>query len=231
MKIVFPVRFAAHQGAAVQTTSAEMTDSRMLLMCPQHRAPTAALVALQLYLPDSFPPAAAMGRIGAPAGKRQGDGFWLDLVDAVRGVAQRIDALLALFAPRVNRSSLDGSGTSPHRAAPRYPTSLPVTIGSEGRVIAACARNISTSGLYVHTEQEVPVGSLVAVRLELPDGDAPLGVQAKVIHRVIAGQTHTPWVEKGLGLQFVEGNDSFRNRLDRQLKLLQNATNSTPPRG
>ncbi|OLC77656.1 MAG: hypothetical protein AUG04_00455 [Deltaproteobacteria bacterium 13_1_20CM_2_69_21] len=231
MKIVFPVRFAAHQGAAVQTTSAEMTDSRMLLMCPRHRAPTAALVALQLYLPDSFPPAAAMGRIGAPAGKRQGDGFWLDLVDAVRGVAQRIDALLALFAPRVNRSSLDGSGTSPHRAAPRYPTSLPVTIGSEGRVIAACARNISTSGLYVHTEQEVPVGSLVAVRLELPDSAAPLGVQAKVIHRVTAGQTHTPWVEKGLGLQFVEGNDSFRNRLDRQLKLLQNATNSTPPRG
>src|SRR6266446_5528724 len=221
MKIVFPVRFAAHQGAAVQTTSAEMTDSRMLLMCPQHRAPAAALVALQLYLPDSFPPAAAMGRIGAPAGKRQGDGFWLDLVDA----------LLALFAPRVNRSSLDGSGTSPHRAAPRYPTSLPVTIGSEGRVIAACARNISTSGLYVHTEQEVPLGSLVAVRLALPDGDAPLGVQAKVIHRVTAGQTHTPWVEKGLGLQFVEGNDSFRNRLDRQLKLLQNATNSTPPRG
>src|SRR5207237_10311611 len=75
MKIVFPVRFAAHQGAAVQTTSAEMTDSRMLLMCPQHRAPTAALVALQLYLPDSFPPAAAMGRIGAPAGKAAGG--WL----------------------------------------------------------------------------------------------------------------------------------------------------------
>src|SRR2546422_3211019 len=73
MKIVFPVRFAAHQGAAVQTTSAEMTDSRMLLMCPQHRAPAAALVALQLYLPDSFPPAAAMGRIGAPAGKRRSE--------------------------------------------------------------------------------------------------------------------------------------------------------------
>jgi Tfp pilus assembly protein PilZ len=85
--------------------------------------------------------------------------------------------------------------------------------------------------LYVHTEQEVPVGSLVAVRLALPDGDAPLGVQAKVIHRVTAGQAHTPWVEKGLGLQFVEGDDSFRSRLDRQLKLLQSAANSAPPRG
>ena len=229
MKIVFPVRFAAHRGAAVQTTSGEMTDSRMLLMCP-HRAPDASLVSLQLYLPDSFPPAAAMGRIGAPAGK-QGDGFWLDLVDAVRGVAQRIDTLLALFAPRVNRSSPDGTGTSPHRASPRYPTSLPVTIGSEGRIIAACARNISTSGLYVHTEQEVPVGSLVAVRLALPDGDVPLGVQAKVIHRVTAAQPHTPWVEKGLGLQFVEGDDSFRSRLDRQLRLIQSAASPTPLRG
>src|SRR5256712_13478076 len=145
----------------------------MPFMCRRHGAPAAALVALQLYLPDSFPPPAAMGRIGAPAGKRQGDGFWLDLVDAVRGVAQRIDALLALFAPRVNRSSLDGSGTSPHRAAPRYPTSLPVTIGSEGRVIAACARNISTSGLDLHPEQEVPGGSLVRVPLGPPDSASP----------------------------------------------------------
>jgi Tfp pilus assembly protein PilZ len=231
MKIVFPVRFAAHNGAAVQTTSGEMTDSRMLLMCPPHRAPTSALVALQLYLPDSFPPAAAMGRVGAPAGKQKGDGFWLDVVDAVRGVAQRIDALLALFAPRVNRSSPDGRGTSPHRAAPRYPTSWPVTLGSESKVIAGCARNISTSGLYVHTEQQVPLGSLVAVRLALPDGDAPLAVQAKVIHRVTSAQAHTPWLEKGLGLQFVEGDDSFRSRLDRQLKLLQSVANSSPPRG
>src|SRR5438445_12384579 len=99
-----------------------MTDSRMLLMCPQHRAQAAALVSLQLYLPDSLPPAAAMGRIGSPAGKQQGGGCWLDLVDAVRGVAQRSDALLAVLAPRLNRPSPDRTGTSPHRAAPRSPT-------------------------------------------------------------------------------------------------------------
>jgi len=30
-----------------------------------------------------------------------------------------------------------------------------------------------------------------------------------------------PWVEPGLGLQFVEGDDAFRTRLDRQIKRLQ----------
>src|SRR5207302_10534354 len=124
MQIAFPGRCGTHHGAAGQTPPGEMTDSRILLMGPQHRAQAAALVSLQLYLPDSFPPAAAMGRIGSPAGKRQGAGFWLDLVDAVRGVAHRIDAFLALLAPRLHRSSLDGSGSSPHRASPRYPSSL-----------------------------------------------------------------------------------------------------------
>ena len=30
-----------------------------------------------------------------------------------------------------------------------------------------------------------------------------------------------PWVEPGIGLQFVEGDDAFRARLDRQIKRLQ----------
>jgi len=231
MKIVFPVRFAAHHGAAVQTTSSEMTDSRMLLMCPQRRPPCAAPVALNLYLPDSFPPAAAMGRVGTAAGKPQSDGFWVDLVDAVRGVAERIEALMSLHAPRLNRSSPDGSATSPHRAAPRYPTSMPVTIGAGGALIAACARNISTSGMYVQTEAEVPLGTLVTMRLALPDGDAPVGVQAKVIHRVLAGQPQMPWAEPGIGLQFVEGDDAFRARLDRQIKRLQIGPQNPRSRG
>jgi uncharacterized protein (TIGR02266 family) len=221
MKIVFPVRFAPHHGAPVQTTSGELTDSRMLLMCAQRRPPSAVPVALHLYLPDSFPPAAAMGRVGAGAVKPQSDGFWIDLVDAVRGVAERIEALMSLQAPRLNRSSPDGNGTSPHRAAPRYPTSMAVTIGAGGSLIAASARNISTSGMYVQTEAEVPVGTLVRMRLTLPDGDAPVAVQAKVIHRVGAGQPQMPWVEPGIGLQFVEGDDAFRTRLDRQLKRLK----------
>ena len=220
MKIVFPVRFAAHHGAAVQTTSAEMTDSGMLLMCPR-RPPSAAPVALHLYLPDSFPPAAAMGRVGGAAVKPRSDGFWVDLVDAVRGVAQRIEALMSLHAPRLNRCAPDGAGTSPHRAAPRYPTSMPATIGVWGGLITACARNISASGLYVQTGAEVALGSVVTMRLALPDGDAPVGVQAKVIHRVTAGQPQMPWVEPGIGLQFVEGDDAFRSRLDRQLQRLK----------
>jgi Tfp pilus assembly protein PilZ len=218
MKIVFPVRFAARHGAAVQTTSGEMTGSRMLLMCSGRRPPSAAPVALQLYLPDSFPPGAAMGRVDAAAGKNEG--FWVDLVDAVRGVAARIEALLSLYAPRLNRCRPDGAGSSPHRAAPRYPTSLPVIIGAGPKLIYASARNISASGLYVQTDAEVPVGSVVGVRLALADGGSPLGVQARVIHRVTGGQAPSPWVEPGIGLQFVEGDDAFRARLDRQLERL-----------
>ena len=221
MKIVFPVRFAARPGAAVQTTSGEMTGPRMLLMCPQRRPPSSAPVALQLYLPDSFPPAAAMGRVESAPGKSEG--FWIALVDAVRGVAARLEALLSLYAPRVNRSRPDGGGTSPHRAAPRYPSSLPVIIAAGTKLVSACARNVSAAGLYLQTEAEVPIGTVVGVRLALPDGDPAVAVQARVVHRVATGQRPLPWIEPGIGLQFVEGDDTFRARLDRQLRRLSAA--------
>jgi hypothetical protein len=221
MKIVFPVRFAEHHGAAVQTTSREMTDKGMMLMCPQRRPPSAALVALQLHLPDSLPPAAAMGRVRETASKQQPDGFWLDIVDAVRGVAQRFEALMQLYAPRVNRTATGAAEGSPHRSAPRYPTSMPVLIDNHGKLLATEARNISTSGMYVHTPAEVAVGSLIGLRLAVPDGEPPVQVHARIIHRLAPGEGQTPWSEPGLGLQFVEGDDAFRRRLDAHVERLK----------
>jgi hypothetical protein len=49
-----------------------------------------------------------------------------------------------------------------------------------------------------------------------------------VIHRVVAGQPQMPWVEPGIGLQFVEGDDAFRSRLDRQLKRLKSGAPPPP---
>jgi uncharacterized protein (TIGR02266 family) len=228
MKIVFPVRFAQHHGAAVQTTSREMTDKGMMLLCPQRRPPSAALVALQLHLPDAQPPAAAMGRV-REAGGQPPEGFWLDIVDAVRGVAQRFEALMQLYAPRLNRIATGAAEGSPHRSASRYPTSMPVLIDNQGRVLASEARNISTSGLYVHTRAEVAVGSLIGLRLAVPDGEPPVHVHARIIHRVAPGEAQSPWSEPGIGLQFVEGDDAFRRRLDAHVERLKSV--AAPLRG
>jgi uncharacterized protein (TIGR02266 family) len=229
MKLVFPVRFAEHHGSAVQTTSGEVNDRGMMLMCPQRRPPSAALVALRLHLPDAQPPAAAMGRVAAP--RPHSDGFWLDIVDGVRGVAQRFEALLQLYATRINREKAGAGQTSPHRAAPRYPTCMPVLLDHRGKVLPTHARNISESGLYLRTRADVTVGALVTLRLGVPDGEPPVDVRAKIIHRVAPGEGETPWAEPGVGLQFVEGDDEFRRRLDAHVARLKTVAAPLPQKG
>lgn len=219
MKIVFPVRFAACRGQGVQTTSMEITDSGVLVMCG--RRPSDDLVTVQLYLPDSRSPAGAIGKVCGP---RDG-GLWLELVDTVRGVSERVQALVSWAAARLNQPAAKAE-RSPHRAMPRYPTSMPVALESAGRLIAAKALNVSASGLFVYTCAPIDVGTVVGVRLGLPDRDRPVSVQAKVVHQSGADATH--WTEPGLGLQFVDGDDTFRARIDRHLARL--AVKTAPPK-
>jgi len=89
MTIVVPVRYAAHDRTA-QTTSREMTDSSMLVAC-ERRPRLKELVALRLYLPDALPPAMVTAKVR----EETGDGFWIDYIDAIFGVAERIQKLVA----------------------------------------------------------------------------------------------------------------------------------------
>src|SRR5207237_501418 len=83
-----------------------------------------------------------------------------DVVDAVRGVGARVEALVSLAAARLNRPTQQQESYSPHRALPRYPVSLGVSIEAAKRLITANASNMSASGLFVRTGEEVEVGSV-----------------------------------------------------------------------
>ena len=220
MKIVFPLRFAAHQGLGVQTTSLELTSASVFVPCPQRRPSASELVTMQLYLPDERPPAGGIGRVREQRGGAEG--FWLDVVDMVRGARERLQALVSHEGERIARRS--STGASPHRALPRYPTSLGVAIARGGKWVPASTRNMSASGLFLRTSERIPPGSAVGLRLALPDSDQPLAVQAKVVHRVELDAAAMPWMEAGVGVQFIDGDDSFRARIDRHLARIAHAT-------
>ena len=90
MKIVVPVRFAAHDRMA-QTTSREITETSVLVACGR-RPRAKELVALRLYLPDSHPPASTVARVRDEAGTGE---FWLDIIERIFGVGERIEALVS----------------------------------------------------------------------------------------------------------------------------------------
>src|SRR6266478_1667861 len=78
--------------------------------------------------------------------------------------------------------------------APRYPASLKVAFAGVPGSVSGEATNISSTGMFVRTDTELPVGAVVSVALELPDGEGPVPVHAKVIH------VRTPFLSGSLRL-------------------------------
>jgi uncharacterized protein (TIGR02266 family) len=192
-----------------QTTSREMTDSSMLVAC-ERRPRLKELIAMRLYLPDAHPPA----QVTAKVREETVDGFWIDFVDAIFGVAGRIQSLVSRCASRKANEP-----PSVHRIMTRFPSDIPVSIEGAGKLFAARALNVSASGVFVGSKQLLDAGSIVAMKMLAAGGDDPIAVQAKVVHVVEQGPRHAPWSEPGFGLQFIDGDDSFRARIDRFLRL------------
>jgi uncharacterized protein (TIGR02266 family) len=104
-----------------------------------------------------------------------------------------------------------------HVPAPRYPASLKVSFSGIEGLLSAETTNISTTGMFVRTSTELPVGAVVPVALELPDADRPVPVQAKVIHVRSPSKSRALRLDPGVGVQFVGADESFRARVDRYI--------------
>ncbi len=105
------------------------------------------------------------------------------------------------------------------RASPRYPVSLRVAFDGDGARVNE-ATSLSVGGMFVRTDHELPVGALVPVALELPDGDPPAPVQAKILYSSEVPKARAPNGRHGFGLQFVAEDAAFRARVTRYIDSL-----------
>ncbi|HYZ89051.1 MAG TPA: TIGR02266 family protein, partial [Myxococcales bacterium] len=96
----------------------------------------------------------------------------------------------------------------------RYAARFAVRFGTVDEFKREYATNISAGGLFIRTEAPPEMSSVIDVVLELPGGD-PVEGKALVVHRVSAEDAARLEVEPGAGVQFVEGDDKFRERIDR----------------
>jgi len=210
MTLVVPVRLAAHD-RITQTTSREMTASSLLVA--SQRAPREKeIVSLRLYLPDAREPAGATGQIRPASGGTEG--FWVDLLDTIGEVGERIRALVARLAPS------EKPAREPHRLSPRYPTSIAVAIQSGERRFAARVIDLSSSGAFIRCQEKLDIGTVVGMKLLLPDHDEEIGVNARIMHATKRPERHAPWLERGVGLQFIDGDDLFRSQIEAFIQRL-----------
>jgi len=92
------------------------------------------------------------------------------------------------------------------RGAPRATAHVAIDIQSEHNFWSGLTMNMSEGGVFVATYHVVPVGTLLAVQLQLPFRDEPIVALAEV--RWTRGYSGQDDVPPGLGLQFVDVDEA-----------------------
>ena len=202
---VFPVRYVS-EGVAVQTTSRELSPLGIgvrALSPPQ----VGARVSMALYLPNVGLPEVAIGRVSAArSGAPAEAGFWADFIVVDPQARMRISNLLSDHELRNKQN----------RACERIPVKLAVRFRTSHDFVQEHALNLSRGGIFIRTDHPPPLDTVVEVELQLPDSGVPVSSAAIVVHRQMPGGSKLA----GVGVQFVDASDSFRERIDHYLDTL-----------
>lgn len=102
--------------------------------------------------------------------------------------------------------------TADNRRSPRIPADVKVDYRTVGSFITDYTRNISRGGIFVQTSLPLDQGTRVRLRLTLPDGDVPFGLDGVVkwVCTLKDKDKHPP----GMGIEFVDFDDEVRGKLD-----------------
>lgn len=114
------------------------------------------------------------------------------------------------------------------RRTPRVRHALPVVYRTISGFLTDWTTNISRGGLFLKTEDPLPVGTRVKLLLSLPDMPAPFELMARVV------RVHEPGrgaEEGGMGVEFVDVDEEKQAQLEHFVeKLRQQAPEESPGR-
>ena len=219
--IVFPIRFAFGT-QAVQTTTRELSSTGVYVRCLTP-PPAGERVRMKLYLPGAPLDVELEGVVREPAEGREA-GFWAEFVGVRPAEQARIAELLeqkerAPSAKPIGAVALQPAATD-GRTFPRFNARFAVRFADVQDFVLQYAANISAGGVFVETSEPPEMDSVMRVSLELPGGGAPVEAKAVVVHRVTPEQARQRNTPAGVGVQFVDASDAFRDRIDRYIESL-----------
>ena len=214
--IVFPIRFATGN-VAVQTTTRELSERGVLVRCLT-APPAGTSLEMKLYLPGARDPLHLAGVVREHAQKDQEPGFWAEFVGAGQAELAQVSELLgrrerAADAKPIGAMALHPQD-DPRRAFRRYNVRFAVRFATVQDFVLEYAANISAGGVFVHTEDPPPLKTVVQVEMELPGGADPVPARGMIVHRVTKQEAEQRGTLAGVGVQFVDADDQFRQRID-----------------
>lgn len=106
-----------------------------------------------------------------------------------------------------------------HRGDARKAVYANVDLHSEHNFWSGITMNMSEGGLFVATHNFVPVGTMLVLNILLPNEEAPLVMLVEVRWtRPYSGQEDVP---PGLGLQFVDAEDTSLSKIRKFVKTIR----------
>jgi type IV pilus assembly protein PilZ len=224
--IVFPIRVVAGS-SIVQTTTREVSVDGVFV-CSLRPPRPGTQISLKLYLPGA-PQAEEATAVVREWRSAPESGYWAEFDRPPQSLRDRITALLQRRA----RAAASGPPTpigvmslarkpldDPRRAFPRVDARFAVRFGNVQDFVLEYAANISAGGVFVQTENPPELHSVVTVILELPDGGKPVEAKGLVVHRVSSQDAKARGTPGGMGVQFVDASDEFRERIDRAIEFI-----------
>ena len=210
--MVFPVRYVS-EGAAIQTTSRGLSGEGIAVraLVPPR---VGARVSMALYLPGNSKPEVAVGIVAASTRDRPVPaGFWVQFTAIDVAARERIAALVVEKA-RKARELRDARGFQ------RFQTQFTVRFRTTREFVREHAQNISRGGVFIQTRTPPQLDEVIAVQLELPDGGPPATTSGLVMHRVTVEEAEQQGIVPGIGVQFLDADDQFRERIDRYVEQI-----------
>jgi type IV pilus assembly protein PilZ len=210
--MVFPVRYVS-EGTAIQTTSRGLSSEGIAVrsLIPPR---IGARVSLALYLPGNPKPEVAVGVVSAATRARPVPaGFWVRFTAIDTAARERITALVIDKAREMRDSR-------PDRGFQRFHTKFTVRFRTAREFVREHTENISRGGVFIQTQSPPQVDEVITVQLELPDGGPPATSSGIVMHRVSVDEAEQNGLIPGIGVQFLDADDQFRQRIDRYIEHL-----------
>lgn len=103
------------------------------------------------------------------------------------------------------------------RGAERVEVRAAVTMTSDSNLYVGFMADLSEGGVFIATHELLPMGEVVDLRLELPDGGDPIEVTAEVRwQRPVSDAAND--MMPGFGARFVDMSDDDRARLEAFLR-------------
>jgi type IV pilus assembly protein PilZ len=225
--VVFPVRFES-SGEAIQSTTRQVGVEGVFVRS-QKSPKEGTVLSLRLYLPGNIRPDEVRARV-VEVRPEPDCGFWAEFVEPTAATVEGIKLLLQRRA----RAASTGPGTpigimnvkpspaaqpvEPRRAFPRHEARFQVGFNSNQEFVLEYAENISAGGVFVQTEQPMELDSIVTVSLRLPGNEVPVEAKGVIVHRVTKADAAKIGKHAGIGVQFLDSSDEFREAIDKAIE-------------